>query len=110
MAALERAALVFLSYNFNFDEYWVRRDDFNLTWAFNGGTVGDLRYTLFHDYYGLVAGEVEIIPDEPIEVYFVDPALVLPLIEWMVTYGYICDSGGEVVNFPEPGFSPCGDF
>lgn len=107
MAALERAAWSFIAYNFDFDQFFVVREAFDAVWTVNGGDVVDLRYQFFIRYFGLVAGVFEIIPDTPIDVYFVPSDLCAQFFEFAISVGLDCERGGDVVEFPDPGFSPC---
>jgi hypothetical protein len=107
MASLERNMLIYIANNFNFDDYWVTQDAVHLLWVANGGVLGDLRFQLFISYYQLTPGYVEVIPEEPIAVYFVDAEMYLALLAWMIENGTDCPRGGDIVAFPEKGFSPC---
>jgi len=107
MAALEQAAIYYLANNFSFDLYYVPQDSFNLIWVLNGGIIGDLRWDLFFSYYGLEPGEVEVIPEEPIPVYFAPADFLLGMLAWFVANGADCAGGGFLTAWPEPGNSPC---
>lgn len=107
MAALERAAIYYSANNFNFDGFWVDKASFDLIWALNGGTVDDLRYELFITYFRLVAGEVEVIPEEPIAVYFWEDAMIFSFLDWFIENGADCPTPGNVANWPLPGTMRC---
>jgi len=107
MASLEREAIVYTANNYDFDGFWVRQDGFNLNWVGNGGTVDDLRYQLFISYYQLTPGEVEIIPEEPVAVYFLEPVQWFFWLGWFVAHGSACLGPGDITAFPEAGYSPC---
>lgn len=106
---LNRAAWLYSANNFNFDLYWIPRDTFNFVWLLNGGTIGDHEYRFFLSYYGYTEGTVEEIPEEPIEVFFVDPLLMFQLLDFQLDTGAGCPSPGDITAFPEVGYSPCGE-
>jgi len=87
----------------------VVKSDFDLQWLALGNLPGSLRYDLFVEYYDLQLGTAEPVPDEIIDVYYLDPAFLLQLSDFIYSHPSGCLGAGYLTAFPDEPFNICED-
>jgi len=103
LAPIEFGGLTACLVNPFFAAFFVPMDVFNGAWLLNGGTVGDLRYSIFIGIFQMEEGDLVIGEDATIHGYFLAPLVWTPILAFSLSDAGACPDG---CYFKNPGFTP----